>query len=223
MQKNALKIALIFTTLFFVILSVDIFFFKGDRFLFLVWNVLLSAIPFFLSTIVLKMENLKSVPAKITKMVIGVIWFVFFPNAPYLLTDLIHIETGKYIMIKNYKYVYNPSPTLWFDFFMIIIAVMTGVLLGYFSLRTIHSIFENKSKIVGWLFVVFVSFASGYGIYLGRFERWNSWEVFMRPEILVKDIFKSVDPLTFRLVTIFGFLWLFIYIALFVISNLRKN
>lgn len=223
MEKNALKIAVPFTALFFAISSVGIFFFKGERFSFLVWNVFLAAIPFFLSAIVLKMKNLRSMPAKAARIAAGVLWFVFYPNAPYLLTDLIHLETGRYIIMKNREYVYNPSPELWLDFFMITTAVLTGVLLGYFSLRFIHSIFEKKSKTLGWLFVAFVSFASGYGIYLGRFERWNSWGIFQNPGVLVKDVFESVDPSTLWLVAIFGLLWLFIYTALFGVSSLRKD
>lgn len=107
---------------------------------------------------------------------LGGLWLLFFPNAPYIFTDLIHLNTwfrGHY----------------WVDLSLILLVAMTGFLLGFISLYLMQSIVaERVGRAASWLFILIVAGLSGFGIYLGRILRWNSWDVLVHPVGLSQDI-----------------------------------
>ncbi len=96
-------------------------------------------------------------------------WLLVFPNAPYLLTDLIHLRP-------------RHAVPLWFDAALLALFAAAGWLLGLLSLEVWkHWLQERLGRVGAWAFVLAISVLSGYGIYLGRVERWNSWDVFTEP------------------------------------------
>ena len=107
-------------------------------------------------------------------------WLLFLPNSPYLVTDLVHLKP-------------RPPVPLWFDILLVQSFVLTGLMLGLLSLhlmqrRVSHS-FGWRS---GWLFTLVVIGLTAFGIYLGRFERWNIWDLFTSPVALSSDIFNTL-------------------------------
>jgi uncharacterized membrane protein len=110
---------------------------------------------------------------------------VFLPNAPYLITDL--------------KYVGSDSnvPVL-YDVVLLTAAAWTGLLLGLVSLFLMHMVWQRVLGVVkAWAVVVVALALSSFGIYLGRIQRWNSWDVFTRPLVLTRQIAHGLlDPIS---------------------------
>ncbi len=142
-------------------------------FIFLVWNLFLAYIPFGISTM---MELKKKDIDQWQFWVIAPLWLLFFPNALYILTDLFHLH----------KIAGMPE---WFDLLLILTFAISGLLLGLYSLRSMHKIVEKlHSKWVGISFVISSIILGSFGVYLGRFERYNSWDIFRMPLEITKEI-----------------------------------
>jgi uncharacterized membrane protein len=152
----------------------------------LVWNLFLAAIPFPLAWTVDVLGRRPHVGWPVLA-VPAVAWLAFFPNAPYLVTDLVHLEpTGQV--------------PLWYDGLVFFAFAATGLLLGFTSLYLVQATVKRRSSSAwGWL-VAFAAIGLGsYGIYLGRVERWNSWDVITHPSALL-DVLRTqvTDPLSNR-------------------------
>jgi uncharacterized membrane protein len=162
-----------------VILSTDWFF------IFLIWNLFLAAIPLFLSQLLLN-PRLQKLPS-FAPWAIAVLWLGFFPNAPYLITDLFHLRHDDLIPI-------------WFDTILLFSCAWNGLILSLASLLNIHRWLTTKfSSLYSWLAVGFIIFASSFGIYLGRFVRWNTWDLVTNPGLILHDIltlFSQPESLT---------------------------
>jgi uncharacterized membrane protein len=154
------------------------------NYLFLVWNLFLAWLPLLFADAAMLFHQHKN---KFRFWIFTFLWFIFFPNAPYIVTDYIHI---------------NPWATIgipwWYDFIMITIFAFTGILLGLCSLQTIKKLtVERLGLFWSWFFMVLVSFLSGFGIYLGRVLRWNSWDFISNPQELFSDIgMRFIDPIS---------------------------
>lgn len=153
-------------------------------FLFLAWNLFLAFIPYVLTFCVQAYPKLFS--SKWLLSMIIIIWLLFLPNAPYLISDLQHLK-------------HSSASTLWFDLLLLLSFVWYALYLFYLSLRDmtqiLHSIKILKSKT---LFLAVLFTLCGFGIYLGRFLRWNSWDVLQDPLSLVQDIvIRIAHPITY--------------------------
>jgi len=134
---------------------------------FLLGNLFLASIPLFLSTLLLVAERWR-VHWTIKLIVFG-LWLLFLPNAPYILTDLLHLPRA------------NQAPA-WYDLALLLSCAGTGLLMGYLSLIDVQAIVARSfSAVVGWLFALVSLMLNGFAIYLGRFLRWNSWDVLIMP------------------------------------------
>lgn len=173
---------------------------------FLVWNLFLAAVPF---AAALLFERVKGLVARIITFVV---WLVFLPNAPYILTDFIHLRP-------------RPPIPLWFDVLLLLSAAGTGLLLGYGSVIMVQRVIERHHGVVrGWLVATGALFLSAFGIYLGRFVRFNSWEVVTDPMPLFADIaYRFMNPTqhprTFVVTALYGVALLLGYAALHVVAE----
>ena len=138
----------------------------GDAYYrFLVWNLILAWVP-----LVLAMGAYGRARRRVdlTVAVLLVPWLLFFPNAPYLLTDFIHLGEG-------------PAP-LWYDALMLSAFAWTGLLLGFASLYLVQMILRRAfGTVVAWLGVVLALSLGSIGVYVGRFIRFNSWDALLHP------------------------------------------
>jgi len=136
---------------------------------YLVWNLFLAWIPYIISSCFIKKDTSikRFIPA-------FVLWLLFFPNAPYLATDVIHIAS-------------RLSPFLWYDSLLFFFYGWIGLLLGMLSLFHVHQYIRAHLNFwISEIIVFAICFISSFGIYLGRFERWNSWDLFMNPIQLMR-------------------------------------
>jgi len=183
----------------------------SGRYAFLIWNIFLAWIPFIISYFTYTL-TLNRRWVYIFIPVAAFLWLIFFPNAPYILTDFQHLArlTGEL--------------PVWFDVMMLIWFAFTGVLLGMVSLFLMQEIVRREfGRWTGWGFVALVTALSSAGVYVGRFLRWNSWDIFRNPGGMVKYTIEKVqDPSLQSVVFIglFGAFFLFLYITLYTFGHL---
>lgn len=144
-------------------------------YIFFGWNLFLAWIPFLLSNYLVQQPK-----QKIKQYLILFTWLVFFPNAPYIITDMFHFEERL------------PVP-FYYDLVLCFSFAWNGLLLGLISLFNVEKWaainWGNKKAAV----IVCVSlFLCGFGIYLGRYLRWNSWDILINPLDLTKEIIVRV-------------------------------
>ena len=136
------------------------------------WNLLLAWIPFVVALHVY--DGYRRQASRLSLWAGGLLWLVFFPNAPYIVTDFKHLRT------------WTGAP-IWFDVVLVSAAAWCGLLLGFMSLYLLQAVVRRALGTVNaWVFVFAVLALSSFGIYLGRFLRWNSWDVFTRPGVLAR-------------------------------------
>lgn len=152
----------------------------AQPFRFLFWNLFLAALPLVFAT------GFRTANTKIVQLSYFVLWLLFFPNAPYLLTDLFHLRTKSAIQS-------------WLDLVVLLSCAGTGIVLGFYSLADIQeTIGLRLGKAKGWLVAISSLALCSYGIYVGRFLRFNSWEAFTNPIHLAKSLaFNLIDPTPF--------------------------
>lgn len=171
---------LIMMTLFCFSLSIFRYYISETKvFLFLNWNLFLAWIPFLISSF-LTLTGQKHrflLPAAI------IAWILFFPNSPYILTDLFHLRT-------------RSSVPVWYDLVVILSYAWTGLFCGFMSLMDLEKLLliYLRKRAVSSIAVAFL-FLSSFGVYLGRFLRWNSWDVISNPFGLFNDIaLRIINP-----------------------------
>ena len=134
-----------------------------------------------------------------------VLWVLFFPNAFYLATDLIHI-----------KKFGSDGIFRWFDMLMTTSFACGGMSLGCLSLYLMHlSVRGRFGWRIGWVFAAGMLALGSFGIYLGRSLRLNSWDVVTRPLKLVGDISSLLEPKSAKEVGAFSVTFFFFSLAVY--------
>ena len=159
----------------FVLLMIRIKLNKSFFYLFLVWNVFLAIIPY---AITMYLSRIKLTKIKLS---FGFcIWLLFLPNAPYIITDLLHLKV-------------STTHMLWLDILVISSFAITGMLLFFLSLNEMTTLLKQYlNKSYGSIIMTTVIFLCGFGVYLGRFLRYNSWEILSNPNKLILDVMKML-------------------------------
>jgi len=144
----------------------------------LVWNLLLAWIPFALAVYVYDGRR-RGVTGPLL-WAAGVLWLVFFPNAPYIVTDFKWLRE-------------SIGAPIWYDVVLVASAAWCGLMLGFISLYLMQGVVRRSiGTVKAWLFVLGVLAVSSFGIYLGRFQRWNSWDVFTQPGHFARNVWPHV-------------------------------
>jgi uncharacterized membrane protein len=144
---------------------------------FMAINLFLAWIPYGVAAMLQKIPSGKW---RLLCWLFAFVWLIFFPNAPYMITDIFHLSEF-------------PSMPMWFDLIMLLSFSWTGLLLGFFSLRMMLKRFTFTKKLPQIISAFLLFFLCGAGIYLGRYERWNSWEIVTRPNVLIGDFIGLMD------------------------------
>lgn len=167
---------------------------------FLPWNLFLAWLPLVFAYLAIRISHRTP---WLRLPVIGA-WLVFLPNAPYLITDLIWLD-GRASTLKVY------DAAMFFAF------ATCGLTAGLVSLRWVQALVEKRAGMWGSrLFVLGALGLTGFGVYLGRFRRWNSWDIVTDPVALLRDIaIRLADPIRhwqmWALTALFAGLLLFLY------------
>jgi uncharacterized membrane protein len=184
-----------------------------NAYAFLIQNLFLAWIPFGIALIAQALTRSRKL-APVVLIPCGLVWLLFFPHAPYLLTDFQHLR------------LYSDDPRLWFDVIMVIWFVFTGFLVGLVSLYMMHRLVRRTfGRIAGWVFVFAAALLSSVGVYIGRFFRLVSWEIFLYPSTFRNELLKPhhllASPAGY--VTLYTLFIFFIYTLLYVFGNLTRE
>ena len=136
-------------------------------FRFLLWNLILAWIPLLLALLVY--DRYRRGRSMLVLAPALVLWLLFLPNAPYIVTDFVHLSAG------------SPAP-LWLDGVELSAFAWTGMLLGFVSLYLVHAVARHRlGAVPSWVGVLCVLALVSVGVYLGRVKRWNSWDLLTQP------------------------------------------
>jgi uncharacterized membrane protein len=178
----------------------------------LIWNLFLAWIPFILASIAHAISWTR-IWSYIVIPVISIPWLFFFPNAPYMLTDLQDLVRSGGV-----------GAPLWYDVLIVVWCSWTGMLLGIISLYHMQDIVLRAfGRFTGWVFVFVMSALSSFGMYIGRFVRLNSWDILQNPgETTITILGLVIDP-SMRLAAftlLYAVFFLFIYLLLYSFSHM---
>ncbi len=147
----------------------------SESYIFLIWNLFLAVIPFAISSLLVRTR-----PSALVFYPLAALWLLFFPNAPYVLTDFIHLR--------------HHDVPIWYDLILFSSFAWNGLMLGFVSLSDMQGLVRQKfNAVTSWLFATAALVLGSFGIYLGRFLEWNSWDVVTEPRQLAGDILERVS------------------------------
>lgn len=195
---------------FSVMLSMCRYYMSGRvTYVFLVWNLILAFVPFVVSEVMKYLDF--STKKSLFWMLLG-LWLLFFPNAPYIMTDLFHLKP-------------KVGAPFWYDLMLLLSYSFNGFFLGFLSLMSIEkqvTILYGKtlSNIIAFISLI----ACSIGVYVGRYLRWNSWDVFTKPfslfqELQDQDFYPIQDSEILRFTLIFS---LFLTMNYLILRKIRE-
>lgn len=183
------------------------------RYGFLVWNLFLAWIP-----LVFALMASRDFGAGARQnwrwFLFGSAWLLFFPNAPYMFTDLIHLPMSFY---RHY----------WVDLVLILSCAFTGLVVGFVSLYLMQGMVKRTfGNWAGWLFIAAVAGLTGFGVYVGRFMRFNSWDLLFRPVDVFHGIGRwianpSTHPTSLTFPLLFAIFLFISYLMLYALTHLQ--
>ena len=183
------------------------------RYGFLIWNLFLAWLPLLFA--LLACEKSRNGSGRSWRFLgLAGAWLLFFPNAPYIFTDLIHLTRGYFAHF-------------WVDLVLILSCALTGLVLGFLSLFLMQSVVMRMfGRAASWLFIAGVAGLSGIGMFVGRFLRLNSWDVLVKPLTLSRGIgHLAANPSghfgSMALAGLFATFLFIAYLMLYALTHLR--
>jgi uncharacterized membrane protein len=205
--------ALMLLTLFGMLLCQVRYYFTGEyKYFFLIYNLGLAWIPMWFALLGYNLLKNGSKVVPLGWLSFG-FWLVFFPNAPYILTDILHFNR------------FDGTVPWWFDLGMILTFAITGLLCGLASQFVVHEVVTARTNAVfGWVVAITTSLLAGFGIYLGRVLRWNSWDLWHNSGEVLRDIADRVTmPLAhshaWGLTALMGTFLVLMYLAIWTLAH----
>ncbi|TFG84174.1 MAG: DUF1361 domain-containing protein [Spirochaetales bacterium] len=150
---------------------------------FLLWNLLLAAVPVGWATLGARMvaRNAQRSKAVTWGVLCFFAWLLFYPNAPYIFTDFIHVIRRGNLGVPAATWM-NELDLLWFDIVLNAAFAFVGHFLGLASMYIMHgTMMRLFGWVAGWALLAPAILLSGFGIHLGRFSRFNSWDLVSQP------------------------------------------
>lgn len=157
---------------------------RGSVGRFLLWNLFLAWVPVGFAWLATRPGNSRS-----ARWGWGMLWLLFFPNAPYIFTDMVHLGDEQ-------------GDVFWVRLGVLLLFAMTGLFAGFLSLHRMQQLVtEHFGAWVGWAVVLVCCGLGSAGVAMGRFMRWNSWDAVVRPVHLVEETLRWFwdlrhDPMT---------------------------
>lgn len=172
-KEHSFNQLLVITFIFIcVLIGCRIIYTSGMQHVFLIWNIFLAWIPYSTSSYF----NMYERKQKWKQLFLFCSWLLFFPNALYIITDLVHLQDGGHAPV-------------WFDAILLFTCSMLGLIMAFVSLNNAEKYLAKKLSRRALSFIMpVIIFISSFGVYLGRFERWNSWDIIHSPVALGEEV-----------------------------------
>ncbi len=202
-NKNTIDDMLLFTFLFAAVLLITRVGITGQRtFIFLIWNLMLAFLPYAITSMLIR--KIQWIENRFIFIPVFLLWLSLIPNSFYIITDLFHLEQRKPI-------------ALWFDLLLLFSFVWNGLLLGILSMRQMEDVISTFTPKTNFVMVP-VMFLNGLGIYIGRYLRFNSWDILTNPFDLAEQMINLfMFPVHYRyawaMIIGFSFFLLLIYFS----------
>lgn len=192
-MKNKLLISHLF---FFIISGAIVYFQIEERYL--IWNMFLALLALDFSFCLNRFKN------SVLALLLGLLWFFFYPNTFYMLTDMVHMDFVTSVF---------SDPRSLILYFLFLASILFGVLCGAESISQVFKRFNVKDFYVKLILMLLFSFVSSVAIHLGRYARLNSWDIALKPMFVIDELTKvfSQNALPF----ILGFTFLQVMVLLF--------
>ncbi|MBW1605932.1 DUF1361 domain-containing protein [Lactobacillus sp. Sy-1] len=178
--------------IFFIVWFVIVGWFVRQPFNFLLLNTFLAYIPIEIGLNL----NSKLIKESILYWPLLIIWILFYPNAPYILTDLFHLS-----LLNPYDKttgLLRLSDPMWINFMLLVISAIVCAFIGAWSLSTTMNSLMNKlhlnSKWVYALLVICFTFTASVGVFIGRFLRLHTLYLLLSPRLFITPLIKMWTP-----------------------------
>lgn len=210
-QHNELEKILMWSCLFSIaMVAARIVHTREWLFITMIWNLFLAYLPYVFSKIISnRADRLNN---KWHFILIIIAWLLFIPNSFYIITDLFHLKE-------------RPIIPFWFDLALLFSFAWNGLILGVLSIRHIEKLIEQRLSLKSELFFIYpVMFLNALGIFIGRYWRFNSWDVVTNPLALAHDMVGLlIHPVHYRfdwsMIVCFSVLMTLLYITLKKVSK----
>lgn len=192
----------------------------------MVWNLGLAFLPLVFAKLLEKTltrtgsgqepagSEKKSKTETIKVLCLGLLWLFFFPNAPYMITDFIHLSgISFYSRADSYApVIYSTDIVSWIELVHIGLGVFLGILAGLLSLSIVHRlVLKRKNRFTAHGVLVLICLLSGYAIYMGRFLRFNSWDI-LQPVSLLSELMRATNGFSLMFSLVFAVYILISYV-----------
>lgn len=163
-----------------------------NMFNFLSWDVFLAWVPFILSTTIRYISSKKiTKPSLIGIGLLSVVWLFFLPNSAYLFTEILH--TFRYLD-EQAEARFWFQMDFWYSLTVTFGVAIIGLFLSICSIQQVHQMINGMmSRLSSMLIVGVVILLSSLGVYIGRFNRWNSWDLLSQPEQILRDLMTDIS------------------------------
>lgn len=166
-------------------------------YLFLLWNLFLAAVPFCIAAASTSLFA-RMRPGRLRSLAVfpaAMLWLLFYPNAPYIFTDFIHLINKLYLRSAPREW-FGLNALLWYDIVMTAAFAFIGHFIGLVSMWLMERVMRVAwGALASRAFTLLAMLLSGFGIYLGRFSRLNSWDAVLSPARVVAEAAEAVlDP-----------------------------
>lgn len=189
------------------------------------FNAFLGTLPL---VFIILSHDFKKREKKVESLVFLFLWLFFFPNALYMVTDFIHITENTLIAYRELapyevgeRVIYSADTMAWLKLFVIGIGYFYATLVGLLSLDLFLMGLKKKGKRVQGIFLLGIAGLTGMGVYIGRFLRFNSWDI-IAPVGLIKNLMGAVNQFSWEFSLIFSLYTLAIY-GIYQIFKLRNT
>lgn len=201
-----------------------------NMYTFLRWDMFLAWVPLIVMGAFIMMQRIDvikgTVLRKLLSLLIFAVWLAFYPNSAYLVTDALHVYIH-YKIEPGVRFAHEIE--FWLHHLLFLFAALIGLALGSYSLYILHQqLNERWNKVFNWSMIVAILLLSSIGIYIGRFIRWNSWDLVLQPITIVTDSVEAMTteanaPLFAGFTVLFFLLQLLSYMLFYVVGQYGKN
>lgn len=193
------------------------------------WNLFLAGLPLLFALGLIRAEHMKKRFHKLQIWFWGLLWLFFYPNSPYMLTNLIHLSRLDFIMYNvqypnGIGYQFSSELSVWFPFLHMVSGIIVGVTLGLVSLYIIHRHIEARvGTKYSWVLITAVSALSGIALWMGRILRFNSWDIIFRPFQLIERIVSAFDWNALQLCIMFAIMSGLVYLLIWTLLSNKSE